>query len=170
MTRMLRHSLPLLAAGLLCALPAIAQNAPGAPGGGQGGGARTPQPPKNLKVLPPDTNIGQTMRAYTQALGVTCDFCHAAADPATGRSDRSLDTNPMKNQARVMIQMTMDLNNKYLPMLANRDTTQTIGCGTCHRGEKIPAAFVPPAPPAGQGGPGGQGGGQAGAPPRTPGM
>jgi hypothetical protein len=111
--------------------------------------------PKNLKVLPQNTDLRKVMRAYSGALGVECEFCHTAPDPVTHHGDRASDANPMKNQARVMIQMTDDLNKKYLPLLAkhgdgDHDETAVIGCGTCHRGEKHPPAFVPPPRPEGQ--------------------
>lgn len=127
--------------------------------GGPGGGPRTPYKPKNLKVLPQDTDLMKVMRGYSAALGVECSYCHVAADPVTHRADRASDANPMKNQARVMIRMTDDLNNKYLPMLAKmpgqEDDKAVIGCGTCNRGEKHPPAFVPPPRPEGERRPGG---------------
>ena len=161
-----RHFLPLLSAGLLLALPAAAQNAPstspagstgmpmqGGPGGPPGG--RAPAPPRNLKVLPQNTDLRKVMRGYAGALGVQCEYCHAAPDPVTHRSDRASDANPMKDQARIMIQMTEDLNSKWLPLLAKMDHDHgdekaVIGCGTCHRGEKHPPAFVPPPRPEGE--------------------
>jgi len=168
MTRLLRRfvlwpTLPLLSAGLLLVLPAAAQSAPstppaeGAPGQ-SAGPARRVFKPKNLKVLPENTDIIKVMRGFEAALGVECEYCHTAADPVTHRGDRASDANPMKDQARVMIQMTDDLNKKYLPLLAKlpgEDGDRTvIGCGTCHRGEKHPPAFVAPPRPEGQRGPG----------------
>jgi hypothetical protein len=149
---------------LLLALPVAAQNAPTAPAGappqgGPGGppGARAPYVPKNLKVLPENTDLRKVMGEYSAALGVQCGYCHAAPDPVTHRGDRASDANPMKNQARVMIQMTDDLNKKYLPLLAklpdhddHEEKAAVIGCGTCHRGEKHPPAFVPPPRPEGE--------------------
>jgi hypothetical protein len=111
--------------------------------------------PKNLKVLPQNTDLRKVMGEYSAALGVQCGYCHAAPDPVTHRGDRASDANPMKDQARLMIQMTDDLNKKYLPMLAkhgesDHDQMAVIGCGTCHRGEKHPPAFVPPPRPEGE--------------------
>lgn len=161
-----RHFLPLLSAGMLLVLPAAAQNAPstspaggtgmpmqGGPGGAPGG--RAPSPPRNLKVLPQNTDLRKVMGEYSAALGVRCEYCHAPADPVTHRGDRASDANPMKDQARTMIRMTDDLNEKWLPMLAKMDHDQdndkaVIGCGTCHRGEKHPPAFVPPPRPEGE--------------------
>jgi hypothetical protein len=168
----------MLSAGLFLILPALAQNAPstpppggaapgmqgGAPMGGPGGGQRPPYQPRNLKVLPADTDLEKVMRSYSGALGVQCGYCHAPADPTTHRSDRASDANPMKDQARVMIRMTDDLNKRWLPMLAkmpdDHDEQAVIGCGTCHRGEKHPPAFAPAPRPEGQRPPG--------APPAAP--
>src|SRR5438309_162290 len=112
MSRLFRHCLPLVSAGLLVVLPAVAQNAPSTPpaggggmqgmqGGGMGGGQRAPEKPKNLKVLPEGTDLRKVMREYSGALGVECSYCHVAADPVTHRADRASDANPMKDQARV---------------------------------------------------------------------
>lgn len=119
------------------------------------GGQRTPPKPKNLKVLPPDVNILKVMRGYEQALGVECGFCHAAADPVTHRSDKASDANPVKDQARAMIRMTDDINAKYMTLLSKTTPTysaddSTVTCATCHRGQKHPPAFVPPARPEGE--------------------
>jgi hypothetical protein len=84
------------------------------------------------------------MREYSGALGVECEFCHTAADPVTHRGDRASDANPMKDRARYMIQMTSDLNTKYLAQFPGHDDQAVLGCGTCHRGDKVPSAFVPP--------------------------
>jgi hypothetical protein len=182
MTRLLRHFLPIVSAGLLLALPAAAQNAPSTPTpggggmqggmpmqGGPGGPGGPPQKPKNLKVLPENTDLRKVMRGFTAALGVECSYCHAPADPVTHHADRASDANPMKDQARVMIRMVDDLNSKYLPLLAKTpghdEDKAVIGCGTCHRGEKHPPAFVPPPRPEGEGRPGGA---PAGAPPTNP--
>jgi hypothetical protein len=120
--------------------------------------------PKNLKVLPANADLRSIMRQYTGALGVECEYCHTPADPVTHREDRSSDANPEKDKARYMIRMTDDLNAKYLAQMPGRTDTDAIGCGTCHRGQKHPPAFVPaPRQPGGPNGPPG-----AGAPPAPP--
>ena len=77
---------------------------------------QAPRPaPKNLKALPKDTTGEQVvkyMHQYTGDLGVGCNFCHAAPDPATKHVDWSSDANPMKDTARFMITMTAELNEK----------------------------------------------------------
>jgi hypothetical protein len=144
MTRLLRSSLAVVCAGLLACLPAVGQNAPAAPATAPPG-PRAPFKPKNLKVLPQDTDLRKVMRQYSGDLGVECEFCHTAApDPVTHHPDRASDANPMKDTARYMITMTDDLNNNYLAQLPGRMYADPITCGTCHRGEKHPSIFVPP--------------------------
>ena len=156
MNRLLRCCTPMLCLGLIPTLsagaqavpqPAPAATAQGAPG------ARPPYQPKNLKVLPDNTDLRKVMRAYAGALGVECEFCHTAADPVTHRADRASDANPMKDKARYMIQMTSDLNSKYLAEFPGHDDQAVVACGTCHRGEKHPPAFIPPPRQEGPGAP-----------------
>jgi hypothetical protein len=56
--------------------------------------------------------------------------------------------------ARYMIQMTDDLNTKYLDQMQNRRYADPVTCGTCHRGEKHPSIFVPTTQPEGNRSPG----------------
>jgi photosynthetic reaction center cytochrome c subunit len=91
-----------------------------------------PPAPKNLKVLPADTNIGMTMRAFTVALGQQCTFCHLPPDFAS-------DENPKKITARHMIQMVNEINAKF------PDGKAHVSCYTCHRGGTVPLMAPPPA-------------------------
>jgi hypothetical protein len=171
MNRFLRCCMPVLCAGLMPILSAPAQTAPAAATPPAGAPApQAPYVPKNLKVLPANTDLRKVMREYAGALGVECSFCHAPADPVTHRADRASDANPVKDTARYMIQMTDDLNNKYLAEMPNRRYADPISCGTCHRGEKHPSIFVPPPRPEGNPPPGAQPGGAApaGTPPAAP--
>ena len=151
MNRILRCCMPVLCAGLIPILSAAAQSAPAAPPAAAPAppAARAPYKPQNLKVLPEDTDLRKVMREFAGDLGVECEFCHAPRDPVTKRSDRASDANPVKETARFMIQMTDDLNNKYLAEMPDRRYADPITCGTCHRGEKHPSIFVPPQPPPG---------------------
>jgi len=138
---------PVLCAGLVLILSASAQTAPTAPAA-----PRAQEAFKNLKVLPDNISrddLRKLMRQFTGDLGVECEFCHAAADPVTKREDRASDANPTKDTARYMIQMTDDLNTRYLEQMPDRRYADPITCGTCHRGEKHPSVFV--APPRQQG-------------------
>lgn len=151
MNRLLRCCMPVLCAGLILILPAAGQTAPAAQAQPA---ARAPQKPQNLKVLPQDTDLRKVMRQYAGDLGVECEFCHAPADPVTHRADRASDANPVKETARFMIQMTDDLNDKYLAEMPSRRYADPITCGTCHRGSAHPSIYVAPPRPEGNRPPG----------------
>ncbi len=156
MNRLLRCCMPVLCAGLIPILSAAGQTAPAAPPAAAPAqpGARAPYKPQYLKVLPEDTDLRKVMRGYAGDLGVDCEFCHAAPDPVTHRADRASDANPVKETARFMIQMTDDLNDKYLAEMPNRRYADPITCGTCHRGASHPSIYVPPPRPEGNRPPG----------------
>jgi hypothetical protein len=118
---------------LLCSAALQAQQ-------GRGGGQAAPPPagpPKNLKVLPADTNIQQVMGAFRAALGVQCVYCHVQGDFPS-------DENPKKSTARNMLRVTADLNASF------PDRQRHVTCYTCHRGEAVPK-MEPPAPGEGRG-------------------
>ena len=94
-----------------------------------------PPVPKNLKVLPADVNLRETMGAFRTALGQQCTFCHAQGDFAA-------DTNPKKEIARLMITMVSEINGKF------PDGKAHVSCYTCHRGKTTPEMVPPPATPA----------------------
>ena len=160
MNRPHRCYVSVFCAGLVLLLSASAQSAPAAPRVPASAAAQTEPTAsaapstqntapafKNLKVLPDNISrddLRKLMRQFTGDLGVQCEFCHAAADPVTRREDRASDANPTKETARYMIQMTDDLNSRYLAELPNRRYADPITCGTCHRGEKHPSVFVAP--------------------------
>lgn len=80
--------------------------------------------PKNLKVLEPANLMGM-MQTFAPALGVEnnggCNYCHVA-------DDRSSDEKPQKVMARMMIQMTRDINARF------PDGGTHVTCWSCHRG------------------------------------
>lgn len=90
-----------------------------------------PPAPKNLKVLPPGTDIRATMGAFRTALGQQCTFCHVMGDFAS-------DENPKKTTARHMIEMVKEINAKF------PDGKEHVSCYTCHRGANLPL-MAPPA-------------------------
>ena len=101
-----------------------------------------PQIFKNLKVLPKDISnedLHKIMDQFNQALGVRCNYCHAQKDTSR-HLDFASDSNHVKDGARYMMHMTMEINNKYLqvknPMIG--DTTLVVTCWTCHRGSPFP--------------------------------
>lgn len=107
---------------------------------------RQPHPaPVNLKALPKNISnddLIKAMRQYQGDLGVGCEFCHAQ-NTTTKRLDFASDANPIKDTARYMIEMTADLNDKYLAEMPGRMYADPITCGTCHRGAKHPSIFIP---------------------------
>jgi hypothetical protein len=117
---------------LLVLIPLCAQDTP-PPQKGRGGGG----PPKNLKILKPE-EVNATMRAFTQSLGVRCNFCHVQGDNAS-------DENPKKNVARMMLTMVHDINGKF-PQV---DGKTYVTCYTCHRGKDTPETTPPPPAPGG---------------------
>ena len=111
---------------------------------------RQPMPkPTNLQVLPKNIAVPDLlalMRSYTAALGVECEFCHAA-DPETHKTNFASDANPDKAIARIMISMTREINARYMTQVKDPDATpadKTLSCGTCHRGNSMPRPFAAP--------------------------
>ena len=102
------------------------------PAGGGGRGGRGGGPPKNLKVLPADTNVRQVMGTFTAGLGVMCTYCHIQ-----GQFDS--DENPKKDIARSMIKMVAQINANF------PDGKQHVTCFTCHRGAEMPLTAPPAA-------------------------
>ncbi len=107
---------------------------------------------RNLKVLPPNISehqLDSIMDTYNRALKVNCDFCHSKEANLTGLppSDNApLDfaaDNGMKENARRMMRLTIELNKQYF----NYDTLvkkpdyllNVVTCNTCHRGNAFPA-------------------------------
>src|SRR4051812_31584157 len=127
--------------------------------GGQRGGGAPPAPPKNLQVLPKDTPAPQVvalMRTINTALGVQCGYCHEFVGAGNPANDMAADTKPTKLVARVMMQMTADINAKLAANIKKpADQITKVECATCHRGAAIPT--LPPAAAAapGAGAPGG---------------
>jgi hypothetical protein len=107
-----------------------------------GGGQPPPPPPMtNLQILPKDTPRPQviaTMQAFTQSLGVACNYCHVQ-EGRGGRNDFASDEKAPKKAARGMMILARDVNAK-LPEAVGKaaDATTRVGCATCHRGVPIP--------------------------------
>ena len=99
---------------------------------------------RNLKVLPKDISdakLDSIMGAYTVALGVKCDFCHVKIkNSPDSLLDYASDKEPMKENARNMMRMTIDINKNYFYFDKNiqPEYLNVIHCKTCHQGEPIP--------------------------------
>lgn len=152
-------SVPAAAASLLAvaffAVASVAQ-APQAPPPAPGGPPQQhPHPaPTNLKVLPKTLTGDQVhdiMEKWAGSLGVHCDNCHSEDPKNIGPNGRPRlnfadDSKKEKDKARLMVKMTMDINQNYISMMEDEDGKPAagVGCGTCHRGHKEPEEFVIP--------------------------
>lgn len=99
---------------------------------------------RNLKVLPQDISeqaLDSFMHSYNKALGVTCDFCHAPDKGAfNGGLKYESDENPMKEEARKMMRLTIQINKDYFYFDSTRrpEYLNVVSCITCHRGNPMP--------------------------------
>jgi cytochrome c5 len=83
----------------------------------------------DLQALPARTSareVNRIMKVWSQALGVSCDACHAGTDYAR-------DTEA-KTVSRAMVRMTQALNRGYF-----KGYGLEVTCETCHRGKLVPA-------------------------------
>jgi hypothetical protein len=121
---------------------------------------------KNVQVLPHDLSREQlinVMRSFTRGLGVRCDHCHVvtATEPKQVL-DFPSDAKEEKRVARVMIQMTQQINAQWLERVEQAEGPEKdepaeaaaagpaeprVGCWTCHRGKTEPEMPPPPPPP-----------------------
>ncbi len=98
---------------------------------------------RNLKVLPKDISdakLDSIMQTYNIALGVKCNFCHVPMKNIADSLDYASDKEPMKENARDMMRMVIDINKKYFNFDNNQqpEYLNTVTCKTCHRGEPFP--------------------------------
>ena len=98
---------------------------------------------KNLKVLPKDISdvkLDSIMNSYNIALGVKCNFCHVPVKGFPDSLDYASDNEPMKEEARKMMRMTIHINktNFYFDKKQKPEYLNTVTCNTCHRGEPFP--------------------------------
>jgi Photosynthetic reaction centre cytochrome C subunit len=117
---------------------------------------------KNLQVLPRTITRPELltiMRSFNRALGVKCNHCHAPTNPPGEQPDFPSDAKEEKRVARVMIQMTSQINGAWMerveaaeghePASAAATPAQPrVHCWTCHRGKTEPEIPPPPPPPA----------------------
>jgi len=98
---------------------------------------------KNLKILPQDISeqkLDSIMESYSKALGVTCKFCHTEIKNFPDSLDYVVDDNPMKENAREMMRMTIYINKTHFYFDKNErpEYLKVVNCKTCHRGEPYP--------------------------------
>jgi hypothetical protein len=98
---------------------------------------------KNLRVLPKDISTKDLSRImiddFEDGLGVSCGFCHAE-EKNSHKLDYASDEKPEKEIARLMMKMTLDVNEKYfqVPHPLIGDSLLSITCMTCHKGQARP--------------------------------
>lgn len=103
-----------------------------------------PPQPKNLKVLPKNISheeLDHVMDEWKGALGVKCNFCHAASADNPKKMDWASDAKPEKEMARQMFTMTGKINKKYFHSKKGADgmmAMAAVNCNTCHHGEAHP--------------------------------
>jgi hypothetical protein len=90
---------------------------------------------KNVRILKgvPAGKFLDTMESFSHALGTNCKKCHDTENFAS-------DDKKEKKAAREMIQMTQDINDKYLKAMPEMDRGSYVVCFTCHRGQSNPNA------------------------------
>lgn len=97
----------------------------------------------NLKVLPKDISSKELSRImvddFSDGIGASCKFCHAE-DKNTLKLDYASDENPMKEAARSMMKMTLNINRQYFHVKQPRinDSVLVVTCTSCHRGNPFP--------------------------------
>ena len=93
----------------------------------------------NLKYFPKTIAVRDlidSMRFFTFALGVRCDYCHVAKErmPLDSFNFRS-DDKRTKRTARVMLDMVHHINMDHLMEVPERPVPNVqVTCVTCHRG------------------------------------
>lgn len=102
------------------------------------------QKERNLKILPKDISdqkLDSIMQTYNKALGVACNFCHVPFDNLPDSLNYASDAEPMKENARKMMQMTIYINKThfYFDSTIRPEYLNTVTCKTCHRGEPFPS-------------------------------
>lgn len=101
------------------------------------------RPARNLKVLPADISdqkLDSIMHTYNKALGVKCGFCHVPVKNIPDSLDYASDAEPMKEEARKMMRMTIDINKNhfYFDKSIRPEYLHVVTCKTCHQGEPFP--------------------------------
>ena len=98
----------------------------------------------NLKYYSKKLPVGSltdSMRYFTRALGVRCEYCHVAGkDPNDlATFNFASDEKATKVKARAMLKMVKSINQDHLRKLPSRSTPPLgVTCITCHRGVSQP--------------------------------
>ena len=100
----------------------------------------------NTKVIPHSTPVPQvlaTMRNFTGALGVRCQFCHVGQEgQPLSQFDFASDQKREKVVARQMMLMVQEVNRRLDTIPDGRSPTLQVNCATCHRGLTRPMTLA----------------------------
>lgn len=105
---------------------------------------RRPQGPDtlvNVQVFAKNTprrEVLNTMRGFTQALGVRCEFCHVPRPGGGDELDFPKDTRQTKLIARQMMRMVAEINRRLDTLPGRTPGDPVVTCRTCHRGTEEP--------------------------------
>src|SRR5688500_1351360 len=88
---------------------------------------------RNLKILPKDISdqkLDSIMQSYNNALGVKCNFCHVPMKTIKDSLDYASDADPMKEEARKMMRLTIKINqeNFYFDKNQKPEYLRTVHC------------------------------------------
>ena len=94
----------------------------------------------NVKVLTGlfAQQFQEEMNFMVQALGVSCNTCHA-------RGNFASEEKPEKLKARQMLEMTRAINKQFFPDYTPKEGESVLGkvtCYTCHKGDNVPKHTV----------------------------
>jgi hypothetical protein len=96
----------------------------------------------NTKVIPRSTPVIEvigTMRNFTSALGVRCQFCHVGREgQPLAEFDFASDQKRNKLVARQMMRMVAEINSRLDTIPERSQSPVTVTCITCHRGVNRP--------------------------------
>lgn len=96
----------------------------------------------NTKVIPHSTPVMEvvgSMRNFTSALGVRCQFCHVGREgQPLAEFDFASDQKRNKLVARHMMRMVAEINHRLDTIPERGKPPVTATCMTCHRGVSRP--------------------------------
>jgi len=108
--------------------------------------AQIPEKFENLQVFPKDISQGElvaAMRGFATGLGVRCQHCHLGEEGRPlSEFDFVSDEKPTKEIARVMMRMTREINEGFLPKVGRKPPQRLeVQCVTCHHGQNRPESL-----------------------------
>ena len=96
----------------------------------------------NVQVFAKNTprrEVINTMRGFTDALGVRCEFCHVPKQGGDGdEMDFPKDSRETKLIARQMMRMVAEINRRLDTLPGRAEGDPVVTCRTCHRGVSLP--------------------------------